>query len=217
MKGLLIKDLKTIFGIQKTTIVFLIAFEIWFGFMGMMQMAMGYMVFLAVFISISTISYDDFNNGTAFLFTLPFERKEYVAEKYLLGIFMGTIGALIGFLVDIVRGVATQGSLEWKDSLMIVLAVLAVGILMLAVALPVQLKFGAEKGRLISMLVYGVIGVLSTFLLISAQENAINWKGLFAWLKGNEAIAAVAAGAVYLALVAASWLLSIKIVEKKEL
>lgn len=218
MKGLLIKDIKTMFGVQKTTILFLIAFEIWFCFMGMVQMAMGYTIFLAIFLSISTINYDDFNNGTAFLFTLPFERKEYVTEKYLFGILLGIGGAVIGLLVTIVQGVATQGVLEWKEPLVTVLAILAVSILMLAAALPIQLKFGAEKGRLISMLFYGAVGLMGAFLLITAQENAISEEDILAWLKGiNAVIAAVTAGALYLILMAASYKLSVRIVENKEL
>ena len=35
--------------------------------------------------AITTISYDEFDNGLAFLMTLPVTRKQYVAEKYLLG------------------------------------------------------------------------------------------------------------------------------------
>ena len=33
----------------------------------------------------SSISYDEFDNGNAFLFSLPITRKDYVLEKYIFG------------------------------------------------------------------------------------------------------------------------------------
>lgn len=218
MKGLMIKDFKTICGVQKTTLIFSLVFAIWFSSMGMAEAAMGYVIIFSVFISMSTISYDDFNNGTVFLFTLPFERKEYVTGKYLFGILLGALGAVIGVLGNIISGVIKGGAIEWKEMLGAALMILAVGILMLAVALPMQLKFGAEKGRLVTMLVYGAMGVILSFGFISLSEGAVNVSDLWAWVQGANGVAlAVIAAVIYLACITASYMLSIRIVEKKEL
>ena len=218
MRGLLIKDFKTIFVVQKTTLVFFLLFEVWFAYMGMAGAAMGYVIMLSVFISIGTISYDDFNNGTTFLFTLPFERREYVTGKYLFGILLGTFGAVVGFLGCIISEVIRHGAVEWREPLLTALGVLAVGILMLSLALPVQLKFGAEKGRVVMMMFYGTIGLIVSFGFISLQGNVINESELLAWVQGsNGAILAVLAAVLYLICLAVSYMLSVRIVEKKEL
>lgn len=219
MRGLLIKDFKTIFVVQKTTLVYFLLFELWFSYMGMASAVMGYAIVLSMFISISTISYDDFNNGTTFLFTLPFERREYVAGKYLFGILLGTFGAIVGFLGCIIAGVIRHETVQWEELLVTALVILAVGILMLSLALPIQLKFGTEIGKAVTMMLYGAIGLLGSLVVISLQENVMNEVELLAWLQegSNKLVLAVLAAVLYLICVAVSYLLSIRIIEKREL
>ena len=217
MKGLLIKDLRILLGAQKTTLIFLWIFEIWFACMGMTQMALGYTVILSVFLSVGTINYDEFNHGMQFLFTLPFERKEYVREKYLFGILVGGAGAVIGFVIVLVRNIITTGGFVWSQ-LGLVIGAFLMGVLMLCVSLPIQLKFGTEMGRMVSMFVYGVMGMIGAIVLITLQELSVDGPGILAWLEGQIGVAAaVPGGILYLALIALSYKFSVRIVEKKEL
>lgn len=217
MKGLLIKDLRILSGAQKTTLIFLGIFEIWFACMGMAQMALGYTVILSVFLSVGTINYDEFNHGMQFLFTLPFERKEYVREKYLLGILVGGAGAVLGFVIVSIRNIITTGGFVWSQ-LGLVIGAYLMGVLILCVSLPIQLKFGTEIGRMVSLLVYGVLGMIGAIVLITLQEFSVDGSGILAWLEGQIGVAAaVPGGMLYLALIALSYKLSVRIVEKKEL
>ncbi|MCM1187308.1 MAG: ABC-2 transporter permease [Lachnoclostridium sp.] len=218
MKGLLMKDLKIIFRVQRFTMLLMLAFLIWFGYMGMASMTMGYMVFLAVFISVNTISYDDFNNGTLFLFTLPFERKEYVAGKYVLGILLGIMGAVISFSAVIIMTVIRNKPVEWAEYLFTILILLAVSILMLAVALPIHLAFGTVHGRYITLLFYAAIGILGANALIRLEEFGIDSEEIALWFQGNKGVPLVIlAVAVYLICMAVSYMISLRIVEKKDL
>ena len=49
-----------------------------------------YAAILFTILAISTLSYDEYENGMSFLFTLPFSRNTYVVEKYLFGM-LGTV------------------------------------------------------------------------------------------------------------------------------
>lgn len=49
--------------------------------------------------SLSTISYDEFDNGNAFLFSLPITRKGYVIEKYIFGIMLGVISLILSTII----------------------------------------------------------------------------------------------------------------------
>lgn len=217
MKGLLVKDLRILWGAQKTTIAFLAIFEIWFICMGMEQMALVYTIMLTILTSIGTLNYDEFNHGMQFLFTLPFQRKEYVREKYLLGTLMAAAGAVLSFVAVFAYDMITKGSFEWMQSVMVFAAFL-VGILLLSLSLPIQLKFGSEKGRIVTMLFYGVVGLIGAFVMITLQEFSVDGAELLAWFKGIWGVAvAVLGGALYLALIALSYYISVKIVEKKEL
>ena len=82
MFGLIEKDLRLTFARKQTLLIFFIMALV----MGISMdgsFIVGYLTMLAAVISIGTISYDEYDNGFAFLMTLPFGRKTYVREKYL--------------------------------------------------------------------------------------------------------------------------------------
>ena len=55
---------------------------------------------------LSTISYDAFDNGEAFLFTLPITKKLYVQEKYVF-----SLGALLsGFILSLILLLTIKGA-----------------------------------------------------------------------------------------------------------
>ncbi len=81
MKGLLIKDFKLMKG-QKNFFLAIVAIAL-----AMITLspgtsfAIGFLGFVGSLFSLSSISYDEFDNGNAFLFSLPITRKEYVFRK----------------------------------------------------------------------------------------------------------------------------------------
>ena len=85
MKGLLIKDLMVLKG-RKQMFIIVVFLTAMYGIMGLGAFAMQFLSLMGTTICLSTIAYDNMDNGTAFLFALPFTRKQYVAEKYLFGI-----------------------------------------------------------------------------------------------------------------------------------
>ena len=54
-----------------------------------MTFAIGFLTFVMSLFSVSSISYDEFDNGNAFLFSLPITRTTYVVEKYCFGLILG--------------------------------------------------------------------------------------------------------------------------------
>ena len=95
MKGLLVKDIKYIkHQVNFFLLLFLIAIGVSFSSKEG-SFIIGYLTFITSLFVLTTISYDEFNNGYAFLFTLPFSRKEYVIEKYIFGLMIGGMGWLM--------------------------------------------------------------------------------------------------------------------------
>ena len=96
MKGLWTKDIKLISSQQKSLLA------IWIIAAGILittdqiSFAITYTSIITSMIGVSTITYDAFDNGNVFLFTLPFTRKEYAMEKYLFTLFLGAIAAIGG-------------------------------------------------------------------------------------------------------------------------
>ena len=89
MKGLLIKDFK-LMKEQKNFLLIILIITIGMSlFTNDLSFALGFLTFIVSLFSLSTTSYDEFDNGNAFLFTLPITRSKYVIEKYYLSMILG--------------------------------------------------------------------------------------------------------------------------------
>ena len=156
MKGLLIKDMKLMLNQKK--------FFVTIGFIAVMMAGVvkdtsfiiSYMTVLGAMFTISTISYDEFDNGYAFLFTLPITRVGYVLEKYCLGFLLGfsswLLATFLGLIATVVRDTTSLTEI-WQIAAMI----LPVMIIIQSIMIPFQLKFGGEKGRIA---IIGAVGLL---------------------------------------------------------
>ncbi len=155
MKGLLTKDLYFAFQRKQTLIIFF-AICVIMGFSSGLSFVVGFMSFISVIIAISTISYDEADNGMLFLMTLPVDRKTYVYSKYVLGTVFAAAGWLLGAVVGGVLGMMQGMVIDLKMELLGAAAVLLISLLALDVMVPLQLKFGAEKSRIVFLAVFGV-------------------------------------------------------------
>jgi hypothetical protein len=180
MKGLLIKDLILL----KNQAKFYILFALICGLMMFVNFnpgyLIGYMTLLSMMFTFTTMSYDEFENGYSFLFTLPFTRKEYVKEKYGFGILISltvwTLFALAVLLKSVITKDLDMGSI-FATALMYLFMIQ----LFCAVNLPIQFKYGAEKGRIaligVTAIAFGAVFILSkiTKLLGIDLIEVIDW------------------------------------------
>ena len=109
MKGLFVKDIE-LMKQQKQFFILVVVMGVILNLTGSgsVSFATGYFTFVTAIFAITTISYDEFDNGLAFLMTLPVTRKQYVAEKYLLG--AGLTAAAWG--IEAITGVICKGVAE---------------------------------------------------------------------------------------------------------
>ena len=81
MKGLLIKDFR-LMKVQKSFFLLIAVIGVWGTLLSEnVTSAIGFLTFVMSLFSVSSISYDEFDNGNAFLFSLPITRTTYVVEK----------------------------------------------------------------------------------------------------------------------------------------
>lgn len=159
MKGLLIKDFQLL---KMQRMFFLAIVLIAIGIISSSynsSFSIGYLGFIMPLFVLSTISYDEIHNGNAFLFTLPISRKEYVIEKYCFGILL-EIGAIILSLAITLGIGLIKGMVSFSDTLVSVPFVFSGVLLLLAIAIPVQIKFGGEKSRIAMMVICGIVFAL---------------------------------------------------------
>lgn len=165
MKGLLIKDFYLLKQVKKSMLVFvLIAVFMLFANKGDSSFIISYTTVMMAMLGISTIGYDEHNDGMTFLMTLPVTRKIYVYEKYLYCVGMCALGCIIAMIITLAGALIWNRSITITDMAILSLVSFLIGIFMLIPMLPVQLKFGSEKGR---------IGILVVFFTLFAAGYAV--------------------------------------------
>lgn len=159
MSGLIEKDIRILLQRKQTLVVFLVIAVILSVTQGS-YFIVGYLTFISVMLAISTISYDEFDNGYPFLLTLPITRKTYVIEKYVIGLLAivtsWVLAVALCFAADSILG----NPIIVKDTLIVSVAMLPVPFFFMDIMLPVQIKFGAERGRLVFVAVLGICTIV---------------------------------------------------------
>lgn len=160
MKGLLIKDLKLMK--NQKMFMFLVA-GICIAFIASGK-EIGYVLSYASAMfsmaALSTITYDEQDNGLNFLFALPVSREKYVLEKYVFGMLMMAAIIIAGSITAVISAAAGSVSCTPQDYFIIVFGTVLASASLLSVTIPLQLKFGAEKSRI------AILAALGCFLLL---------------------------------------------------
>lgn len=165
MKGLLVKDFKLMKG-QKNFFFIIIAISVGLAaFSDDSSFMIDFLPFVLSLFTLSTISYDEFDNGNAFLFTLPVSRTNYTIEKYCFALLLGGGAWVLAMLLAMVFGIL-RGTASVSDIAMIAVMILPPLIVIQAVMIPFQLKFGGEKGRIALI---GALGLLSVIGIVVAK------------------------------------------------
>ncbi|MBS5343404.1 MAG: ABC-2 transporter permease [Clostridium sp.] len=217
MKGLLIKDFKLLKTQQKFFLLVLfiaIAVEMFSG--SSSSFLIGYLSFMAILFTLSSISYDEFDNGNAFLFSLPITRKSYVIEKYGLGLILGSSFWAFGTLIVILKEVIANKYIS-IDTIVAAFSILPVIFVILAVTLPFQLKFGGEKGRIAMISTLVIVFMVGIIMTKTANALNINLGSLFIQIATfNKAVLILSIIGFTLLALFLSYRISLSIMKKKE-
>lgn len=216
MSGLMVKDIRILLQRKQTLIVFLVIAVI----LSVTQdsyFIVGYLTFISVMLAISTISYDEFDNGYPFLLTLPITRKTYVIEKYVIGLLAivtsWVLSVALCFAADSILG----NPIVVKDTLIVSVSMLPVPFFFMDIMLPVQIKFGAERGRLVFVAVLGICTIVVYGGMKALKAVGIEKQELLEKVSNLPDIAVVLillGGTVLLTWI--SFIISNHIMEKKE-
>lgn len=218
MKGLLIKDVLLTIKVQGKVFGALVLFAIFMTFTTDNPFfIVSYLTFICSIFSINAIAYDEFGNGYSFLFTLPVDARNYVTSKYIFSVIMTVASAVISFLIASVVCVMKGKGGEVAEYGIPTLGIVAFVFVYLAILIPLELKFGSEKSR---MLIFGVIGGSMAILFAVVklvgqnQELANRCMGIINGLGIGQTIGMVIG--ISMVGMGFSYLLSLKIMENKE-
>ncbi|MBQ3036341.1 MAG: ABC-2 transporter permease [Lachnospiraceae bacterium] len=222
MKTLLVKDYRILMTQKKSFFILLLVGVIMVISTFEIDFLTGYMMMMAMVLSLGTVNYDELDNGMAFIMTLPANRKTYAIEKYVFTMINIVACAAIMLMIYFI----TKGFVNWQfgaGDMVSITAGWICGIMIASsVMIPLYLKFGAEKRRVVMMLLWGVVAVIA----IGGQKLAEVMTGTEAMNTINGFLAKISTlpvGVVVLAVVAVlvmvvifSLGISVGIMKKKE-
>ena len=213
MKGLLIKDWKLLKNQGRFFLMILAASLIPLFFsQNYVNFITSYLTFIFSVFVLSTLSYDSYDNGMIFLLSLPVSRRIYVQEKYLFSLLLAS-GAWLVSLILRVSVFSLRSSLpEGLNEVLMDPIYLILALFFLEYSLPLHLKFGNEKGRILSFTIPGLLALAiftiartsQGFLFLSALEHQ------------SPLIIIVISLFLCLLFLGISYHLSVRILEKKE-
>lgn len=215
MKALLIKDI-CLLSQQKKFLGVILLLAVFLNYTGDDAFAVGYLTFLSSFLVINSISYDEYENGFCFLFTLPIKGNTYVRSKYILAITLCLLSWMIGCLIslvcymvknqtDMIQGGITESSM-----------ILPLILIFMAVMIPILFKFGTEKGRIVMAILFCGCGFL-VYLMVSKSQIGIKMIEAIARLAeqpGWILVSAITTGTVI--ILGISYWISVAVMKRKE-
>lgn len=212
MTGLLIKDLRLLKN-QGRTYLFIILFAgviAWFGPANTAQFLYVYIPILISMFTVSTFNYDEFDNGMLYLLSLPVRRRDYVTEKYLFGLLLAVASCLLSTVIGLLSGQRAE-----------MLVVSGVAVILVLIMLCLYIVFtvwlGPEKGR-----AAGIFVLLGGFALFYAaltkfkDETGAFLKKVTDMSRTEVLMLAAALLAAAALFIIGCWLISVKLMERKE-
>lgn len=220
MTGLILKD----FLIMKKTLRYYLLVMAVYSFMAFTgtfaySIVSGFAIIMGCMAPMSTFAYDEQAKWDKLAVSTPVGRKGVVKARYLFSLILLLAGGVLAVALSFV--IVRFGKVEaevWWEPLVTTAVVCLVGLLLNCVIMPLMFKFGAEKSRVISLIIFA-----ATFGGMAALAWLAENRGLaLSWL--TDAIAALPPAVLIavpvvlvLILFYLSYLLSVGFYRKKEL
>ena len=156
MNGLLEKDILILIKQKKLFIIY-IASAIMLSFAMDSTFVVTYFTMIGSLLVLTTISYDTFDNGMPFLMSLPVSGKTYAQEKFLFSLIGLFVSWGTGVVVHFITILLQQKELDLLDLLGMDIAFVPFFLIIISVMIPINLKYGADKGRIVLIVICGLV------------------------------------------------------------
>ncbi len=114
-------------------------------------------------IPINLLSYDERSGWLRYSGTLPYKRAQIVGSKYLIGLFIALATLILTGAAHAVK-MNLAGTFTWQEYLITMLLICVVSCLVCPINMPLMFKYGTEKGRILYLVMIGVVCCISALL-----------------------------------------------------
>lgn len=176
--SLVLKDLLNLQGYLKTIFVFVVFYSMLSFTMDEVSFVAGMLIVLFAMIPIASFTYDKQAKWDVFGQTLPVTRKQMVQSKYVIALIFIVIGLVLSFIITAIATFIKESSVEVVELIAANSMVASVGIILLAIMLPLIYKFGVEKSRIMLMAISSIpiIALLLLSKLGFTVPSNIDWQ-----------------------------------------
>ena len=94
-----------------------------------------YVCSMVALLSLTTVSYDEYENGSAFFIYLTDYKERLCKRKYLFAGILLLIGLIVSMIMWYITAVIKQGNIAWDDWMSCCIGGVTAGLMMVAVAL----------------------------------------------------------------------------------
>ena len=159
MTGLIYKDFLALKGHLSTYVVFFVIYGgLCIAGVFSPSVLAGMVVLISIITPMTTVTSDDISRWNRFAVASPACRRGVVAGKYLFTLLMVLLSAaVVAVLLGLLSLSGGSGEEPLPEMLLATLACGGIALLMNGVTLPLLLKFGAEKARMVSMALFLVV------------------------------------------------------------
>ena len=159
MTGLIYKDFLALKGHLSTYVVFFVIYGgLCIAGVFSPSVLAGIVVLISIITPMTTVTSDDISRWNRFAVASPACRRGVVAGKYLFTLLMVLLSAvLVAVLLVVLALAGGLGDGSLAEYLLATLACGGIALLLNGVTLPLLLKFGAEKARMVSMALFLVV------------------------------------------------------------
>ena len=165
-----------------------------------------YGTFFFVTLVSSLMAVDEQSRWLSYCDILPLKRRDIINERYLLSLILTAVLVVLFLILSLIFRHADMPTVLVTAGMMVALSLLAI-----SVSMPINVKFGTAKGQMVRMTVIVVMVACGMFI--------INYAGPITaiLLQVRASVLLFGIAAFIILIFALSWLLSIRIYEKKSL
>lgn len=197
MKGLLLKDFYMMKKYCRSVLFLVIVFNIAILFGKENIFFSVYPIIISGMIPVTLLSYDASFKWNAYFIAFPYTKKQMVTAKYIIALLSVLSATVIGVVCLTAKGIAAGEGM--KEIVNAAMGLLSAALIAPSLILPVVFRFGAEKGRIIYLIIVGLLCALFAVALSLTIDGVVI--DFHAWF--FVPISAV--------IFAVSWLISVKV------
>lgn len=169
MRGLVIKDAYVLMKQMKLFYVLMLAMAVIPN-----TFTRGFAIMYASMLPITALAFDEQAKWDYYAAMMPYRKRDLALSKYIIGIFFTLLVCVVESLaIFVTAAIENQTQEAMVEHLMSILLVASCSMILMSINLPIILKMGAEKGRMVYI---GITVFIAVVVVSSVKRDSFIWR-----------------------------------------